>query len=102
MNFKSFLIVGLSFATLCLALPAHADDTATVSSNNQSTIVTGNGNSTNQSNFTSVRNSQTGRRTTNNTGSAVSNNQAIDVAGDNNTTSQSNTTSIRNYQRRSR
>jgi hypothetical protein len=102
MNFKSFLVIGLGFATLSLALPAHADDTATVVNNNQSTIVTGNGNTTNQSNVTSVRNSQSGRRTTSNTGSVVSNNQAIDVAGDNNTTSQSNTTSIRNYQRRSR
>jgi hypothetical protein len=102
MNFKSLLLVGFSFATLSLALPAHADDTATVVNNNQSTIVTGNGNTTNQSNFTSVRNSQSGRRTSNNTGNVVTSNQAIDVAGNNNTTNQSNTTSIRNYQHRSR
>jgi hypothetical protein len=102
MNFKSLLVVGLGFATIGLTLPAHADDTATVVNNNQSVIVTGNGNTTNQTNITSVRNTATGRRTTSNTGSVVTNNQAIDVAGDNNTTSQSNTTSIRNYQRRSR
>lgn len=102
MNFKSLLVVALSCATLGLSLPARADDTATVVSNNQSTIVTGNGNTTNQSNFTSVRNTQTGRRTTSNTGSVVTNNQAIDVAGDNNTTTQSNQTTIRNYQRRIR
>jgi hypothetical protein len=102
MNFKSILVVGLSFATIGLALPAHADDTATVVNNNQVSIVTGNGNSTNQSNFSSVRNSQTGRRTSGNTGSVVNNNQVIDVAGNNNTTNQSTTTSIGNYQRRVR
>jgi hypothetical protein len=102
MNVKSIILVGLSFATIGLSVPAHADDTATVVSNNQSTIVTGNGNTTNQTNITSVRNTQTGRRTTSNTGSVVTNNQAIDVAGDNNTTTQSNQTTIRNYQRRIR
>jgi hypothetical protein len=101
MNVKSIIVVGLSIATLGLSLPAHAD-TATVVSNNQTTIVTGNGNTTNQTNITSVRNTQTGRRTTTSTGSVVTNNQSIDVAGDNNTTNQSNTTSIRNYQRRVR
>ncbi|WP_310489630.1 hypothetical protein [Chamaesiphon sp. VAR_69_metabat_338] len=101
MNFKSLLVFALGFATLGLSLPAHAD-TATVVSNNQSAIVTGNGNTTNQTNITSVRNAQTGRRTTSSTGNVVTNNQAIDVAGDNNTTNQSNQATIRNYQRRSR
>jgi hypothetical protein len=108
MNFKSLLVVGLGFTTLGLSLPAHADtatvvaDTATVVNNNQSVVVTGNGNTTNQSNITSVRNTQTGRRTSNNTGSVVNSNQSIDVMGDNNTTNQSNQTTIRNYQRRIR
>ncbi|WP_309736397.1 hypothetical protein [Chamaesiphon sp. OTE_75_metabat_556] len=101
MNFKSLLVVGLGFATLGLSFPAHAD-TATVVNNNQSVVVTGNGNTTNQSNITSVRNTQTGRRTSNNTGSVVNSNQSIDVMGDNNTTNQSNQTTFRNYQRRIR
>jgi hypothetical protein len=101
MNFKSLLVVGLGFTTLGLALPAYAD-TATVVNNNQSVIVTGNGNTSNQSNITSVRNTQTGRRTTNSTGSVVNSSQAIDIVGDNNTTNQSNQTTIRNYQRRIR
>jgi hypothetical protein len=101
MNFKSLFVVGLGFATLGLSLPAHAD-TATVVNNNQSVIVTGNGNTTNQTNITSVRNTQTGRRTSNNTGSVVNSSQAIDIIGDNNTTNQSNQTTIRNYQRRIR
>jgi hypothetical protein len=101
MNFKSLLVVGLGFTTLGVSLPAHAD-TATVVNNNQSVIVTGNGNTSNQSNITSVRNTQTGRRTSNSTGSVVNSSQAIDIVGDNNTTNQSNQTTIRNYQRRNR
>jgi biopolymer transport protein ExbD len=99
MNFKSILIVGLSFATLGLSLPAHAD-TATVVDNNQSAIVTGNRNTSYQNNNTGVSNSQTGRRTTSNTGTAVSNTQAIDVQGNRNTTIQNNGTTVINSIRR--
>jgi hypothetical protein len=98
MNFKSLLVIGLGFTTLGLALPAHAD-TAVVN-NNQSVIVTGNGNTSNQTNITSVRNTQTSRRTSGSNGSVVNSSQSIDIIGDNNTTNQSNQTTIRNYQRR--
>ena len=54
MNFKSILVVGLSIATLGLALPAHAGegatkgDTGTVIDNQQGAVVTGNDSKTNQ------------------------------------------------------
>jgi hypothetical protein len=101
MNFKSILVVGLSFATIGLSLPAHAD-TATVISNDQSAIITGNRNTTTQNNTTSVSNSQSGRRTTSNTGTSVSSGQAIDVQGNRNTTIQNNGTTVTNSIRRTR
>ncbi len=101
MNFKSILVVGLSFATIGLSLPAHAD-TATVVDSNQTTIVTGNRNNTFQNNTTGVSNSQTGRRTTSNTGTSVSNGQAVDVQGNRNTTIQNNGTAVTNTIRRTR
>jgi hypothetical protein len=100
-NFKSILVVGISFATIGLSLPAHAD-TATVIDSNQSTIVTGNRNTTYQNNTTGVSNSQTGRRTTSNTGTSVSNGQSVDVQGNRNTTIQNNGTSVNNTIRRTR
>jgi biopolymer transport protein ExbD len=101
MNFKSILVVGFSFATLGVSLPAHAD-TATVVTNNQSAVVTGNRNTTLQNNTTDVSNSQTGRRTTSNTGTAVTSTQAVDVLGDRNTTIQNNGTTVINSIRRTR
>jgi hypothetical protein len=101
MNFKSILVAGLSFATLGLSLPAHAD-TATVISNDQSAIVTGNRNNSLQNNTTSVSNSQSGRRTTSSTGTSVSSGQAIDVQGNRNTTTQNNGTTVTNSIRRTR
>jgi hypothetical protein len=100
-NFKSILVVGLSFATIGLSLPAHAD-TATVVDSTQSTIVTGNRNTTYQNNTTGVSNSQTGRRTTSNTGTSISNGQATDISGNRNTTIQNNGTSVNNTIRRTR
>jgi hypothetical protein len=100
-NFKSILVVGLSFATIGLSLPAHAD-TATVVDSTQSTIVTGNRNTTFQNNTTGVSNSQTGRRTTSNTGTSISNGQAVDVQGNRNTTIQNNGTTVNNTIRRTR
>jgi hypothetical protein len=100
-NFKSILVVGLSFATIGLSLPAHAD-TATVVDSNQTTVITGNRNSTYQNNTTGVSNSQTGRRTTSNTGTSISNGQAVDVQGNRNTTIQNNGTSVNNTIRRTR
>jgi hypothetical protein len=97
MNFKSLIIVGLGVATLGLSLPAHAD-TATVVTNNQDAFVTGNGNTTIQTNHTSVSNRERGSHKRNNssTGTIVNNTQTADVAGDDNLTVQDNTTSVKN------
>jgi hypothetical protein len=97
MNFKSILVVGLSLATIGLSLPAHADDTATVVTSDQGTIVTGDGNYTSQENTTSVENSARGRRTTgNNTGTSVNSRQSADVQGRYNDTVQVNGTQVTN------
>jgi hypothetical protein len=96
MNFKSILIAGLSFATIGLSLPAHADDTATVVTSSQDAIVTGVGNRTTQANQTSVDNYQSGRRTTGNTGTSVGNRQSADVQGRFNDTIQVNDTQVTN------
>ncbi|WP_310489632.1 hypothetical protein [Chamaesiphon sp. VAR_69_metabat_338] len=101
MNFKSILVVGLSFVSIGLSLPAHAD-TATVVDSNQSAIITGDRNSTYQNNTTDVSNSQTGRRTTSSTGTAASNTQAVDVQGNRNNTIQNNGTTVINTIRRTR
>jgi hypothetical protein len=101
MNFKSILVVGISFATIGLSLPAHAD-TATVIDSNQSAIITGDRNSTYQNNTTGVSNSQSGRRTTSSTGTAATNTQAVDVLGNRNNTIQNNGTTVINSIRRTR
>jgi hypothetical protein len=102
MNFKSIIVLGLSVATLGLSLPAHADDTANSVNSTQSAIITGDGNFTNQTNTTNIRNSQTGRRTTSsgNTGTNVNSTQSADVQGDDNSTNQNNSTSVTNSKRR--
>jgi hypothetical protein len=102
MNFKSILVVGLSFATIGLSLPAHAGDTTTTISNDQSSIVTGNRNNTIQKNTTGVSNIQTGRRNTATTSTSVSNGQATDIAGNRNNTYQNNGTTVNNTIRRTR
>jgi hypothetical protein len=97
MNFKSILVVGLSLATIGLSLPAHADDTATVVNSDQSTIVTGVGNTTSQENITQIENSARGRRSSgSNTGTAVTNRQSADVQGRFNDTTQVNGTQVIN------
>ena len=101
MNFKSIIVLGLSVATLGLTLPAHAD-TATVVNTDQTAVVTGNGNTTNQSIRTRVNNSQTGRPTDSSTGTSINSTQNADVLGDDNNTNQNTNTRINNSQRRSR
>ncbi len=73
------------------ALPAFAGgDTAVIQDNNQTTVITGNGNSvTNRSTQTNVG-VRNGRRTGGDTGIVQRNNQATDVAGDNNTVRNTN------------
>jgi hypothetical protein len=95
MNFKSILVLGLSVATLGLSLPAHADE-ATVINSDQQVVVTGDANTTNQTNRTVVSNRQTGRRTGSNVGTSVNNVQGADIQGNFNETNQSNKTTVRN------
>ena len=101
MNFKSIIVLGLSVATLGLTLPAHAD-TATVVDSQQNAVITGDGNYTRQTNTTSVKNSQSGRRTPGATGTSVTNTQSADVLGYDNNTRQNNVTDVNNIQRRGR
>jgi hypothetical protein len=100
MNFKSILVLSLSVATLGLSLPAHAGDTATVITNEQNAITTGDFNTTNQENRTKVTNSQTGRRNSGNTGTVINNGQNADTLGNFNYTNQQNQTKVRNSQQR--
>jgi hypothetical protein len=102
MNFKSIIVLGLSVATIGLALPAHADDTATVVNSTQDTIVTGTGNETVQLNSSRVNNRSTGRGNSGNTGTAIGNVQTSDIEGKFNTTVQVNDTAVDNYKRRTR
>ncbi len=99
MNFKSILVLGLSIATLCLALPAHAGDTANVVDSQQNVVVTGDGNDTRQTNTTNIKNHQSGRRTPGATGTSVTNGQSADVQGFDNKTRQNNSTNVNNTQR---
>ncbi|WP_373539140.1 hypothetical protein [Chamaesiphon sp.] len=101
MNFKSILVLGLSVATLGLALPAHAD-TATVINSTQDAIVTGDYNDTVQKNTTTVKNQQSGRRSAGATGTSITSGQSADVQGFDNTTRQNNKTNVVNTQRNSR
>jgi hypothetical protein len=97
MNFKSLIIVGLGVATLGLSLPAHADD-AIVVTNNQDAFISGSGNTTIQTNHTSVSNHERGshNRSNSSTGTIVKNTQTADVAGDDNLTIQDNNTNVKN------
>ena len=99
MNFKSIIVLGLSVATLGLTLPAHAD-TATVVDSQQNAVITGDGNTTRQTNSTNVKNSQSGRRVPGATGTSVTNTQSADVLGYDNNTRQNNVTDVNNIQRR--
>ena len=99
MNFKSVIAVGFGIATIGLSLPAHADQ-ATVIQTEQSAIVTGNRNTTNQYNNTRVSNFDRGNR--DNSGTSIGTAQRVDVLGNQNRTTQTNTTSIGNVRVRNR
>jgi hypothetical protein len=99
MNFKSILVLGLSVATLGLTLPAHAD-TANVIKNTQESNINGSFNTTTLNNRTSIRNSQSGRRSLGNTGTTVDSDQFSSVKGDGNRTRIDNSTDVVNQQRR--
>ena len=87
MNFKSFIVVGLTLATLGMSLPAHAGDTATIIGSDQDAVVTGNDNATGQSSSVNVRNRERGR-SDDSTGTVVNHRQTVDVLGHGNVTAQ--------------
>jgi hypothetical protein len=87
MNFKSILVVGLSIATVGLALPAHAGDSGTVIDNQQGSSIYGNGNTTNQKIKNVVKNKQKGYGG-GDTGTSLTNGQGSEVVGDGNKTNQ--------------
>jgi hypothetical protein len=108
MNFKSILVVGLSIATLGLALPAHAGEeaggavggaTGTVIDNQQGAVVTGDGNTTRQNIKNKVNNRQTGSGTGGDTGTSLTNGQSADVMGNGNNTNQKIKNKVNNRQR---
>jgi hypothetical protein len=108
MNFKSILVVGLSIATLGLALPAHAGEeagggvggaTGTVIDNQQGAVVTGDGNHTNQTIKNKVHNRQKGSGTGGDTGTSLTNGQSADVYGNGNRTNQEIKNKVKNSQR---
>jgi hypothetical protein len=105
MNFKSILVVGLSIATLGLALPAHAGEgavggaTGTVIDNQQGAVVTGDGNHTNQRIKNKVNNRQSGSGTGGDTGTSLTNGQSADVLGNGNHTNQNIKNKVNNRQR---
>ena len=92
------IAIVLALATIGLSLPASADQ-AVVNETVQNAVVTGNNNSVNQSNNTSVRNGSRGR--TDNQGTSIRTIQNADVLGDNNRVDQSNRTRVDNSERRS-
>ena len=94
MNFKSLLVVGLTFATLGMSLPAHAD-TATVITSDQGAIITGDGNVTGQSSSVNVRNRERGQ-SDDSTGTVVNHRQTADVQGHDNVTAQDASANVDN------
>jgi hypothetical protein len=97
---QTTIAILLALATIGLSLPARADQ-AVVNETVQNAVVTGNNNSVNQNNNTSIRNGSRGR-TGDNQGTSVRTIQNADVLGDNNKVDQSNRTRVENSERRSK
>ena len=98
MNFNSLIIVGLGIATLGLSLPAHAD-TATVVNNEQTAVISGDGNSVVQASESNISIRSNGYRR-NNSGTVVNNRQVADISGNYNSVVQGASTIIRHNIRR--
>jgi hypothetical protein len=96
MNFKSLLVVGLGLATLGLSLPAHAGDTANIIDSTQKVVVTGNDNDTKLDSHNTVKNSQSGRRSSSSTGTSIKVDQGADIQGDGNKTRVNSRNDVRN------
>jgi hypothetical protein len=89
----------LGFATIGLSLPAQADQ-AVSNETVQTAIVTGSNNSVSQRSNSVVIDS--GRNSSNNSGTAIRTRQVADVQGDNNTVNQSSDTRVENRRDRRR
>ncbi len=99
MKSAQIIFPAIAFATIGWSLPTLAD-TAAINDSVQSVVITGNNNSVNQNNHTSIRNN--GVRNSDNTGAAVRTRQAVDILGDNNTVNQNNFTQLRQSKYRNR
>jgi hypothetical protein len=86
----------LSFATIGLSLPAHADEVVT-NETVQTATITGSNNSVTQSSSSIVSNSSHNSR--GNRATVLRTRQVADVQGDNNTVNQSNETNVENNHR---
>jgi hypothetical protein len=99
MNFKAIIAIGLGVATLGLSLPAFADS-ATIITNEQEAVVTGNGNRTNQRINNRVNNNE--RRNRDAQATDISNRQGLDLAGNRNRTNQNTNNVVNNTRNRNR
>jgi hypothetical protein len=99
MNFKSLIVVGLGVATLGLSLPAHAD-TATVITNDQSNVTTGNRNYSEQTIKNRVTNVDTRNRDS--AGTSIGTRQSNDTLGNRNSNYQDADNKVTNVRRGNR
>ena len=99
MNVKSIFAVGLGLATLGLSLPAFADS-ATVITNDQSVVVTGNRNNTRQTITNRVSTNE--RRNRDSHAVDIQNTQSGDIFGNGNRTEQTTRNNVRTVRRGNR
>jgi hypothetical protein len=91
MKSLQLMSIAITVAVVGLSLPARADQ-ATVSETVQNAVVTGNGNSVNQSSSTTLINNS--RRNSDNSGTVVRTRQNADIFGNGNTVNQSSETRV--------
>jgi hypothetical protein len=99
MNVKSIIALGLGVATIGLSLPAFADSSDIVTTE-QNAIVTGSGNYGSQDSKTKIRNYE--HRNKDSRGSDTMTKQNMDVAGDHNDTHQKSRTELTNLRSRNK
>ncbi len=91
MKALNLISIAITVAAVGLSLPARADQ-ATVNETVQSAVITGNGNTVNQSNNSSISNYSSRNR--DNSGTVVRTQQTADVLGNGNVVNQSNQTRV--------
>jgi hypothetical protein len=99
MNFKSLLVVGFGIATLGLSLPAHAD-TATVITNDQGNVTTGDRNNSEQTIKNRVTNLDSRNRDS--AGTSIGTRQSNDTLGNRNNNYQDADNKVTNVRRNNR